>query len=399
MLRFFPFKVLQRHILWEVLRNFLLCASFLLSLMLLGRGIQMRNLMVNLDLSVLDFLSVLVFMAPMTLLLVIPLSCMLATFLSFLRMSTDREMVALRASGVSITQMLPAPLIFAVICCFFTGVISIHGIAWGVERFRSTVLELAQSKARLNMQPGVFNQDIAGITLYARTIDPLGNMTRIIFEDEKNKADSRTTILAPRGRMHTDERRGELIFDLQDGRMYKLDKGNVSILDFNEYIIRIDLSTLMQDKELSGLKPKEMSWEALQDAHQRYLAGEDITAGHRMEPEMQKRLSLPVACIILTLFSIPLAASFENAKKQIAIVLSMVSFLLYYVLFSVGVALAEGEMLPAAVAMWMPNVIFGVLAIWGLFLTSRERLPDVSSVTDKLKKKFFSRSRVIHDAS
>lgn len=64
--------------------------------------------------------------------LVIPIACMLSVFLTFLRMSTDRKLVALRAGGINIYQMLPAPLLFSVICMLLTLWVSLHWLAWGI---------------------------------------------------------------------------------------------------------------------------------------------------------------------------------------------------------------------------------------------------------------------------
>jgi lipopolysaccharide export system permease protein len=61
---------------------------------------------------------------------------MLAVFLTFLRMGTDLESVALRASGVSLYQMLPAPLVFCALCTAAACAVSFWGVAWGMENFR-----------------------------------------------------------------------------------------------------------------------------------------------------------------------------------------------------------------------------------------------------------------------
>lgn len=79
------------------------------------------------------------YMTPLFLMLVIPIACMLSVFLTFLRMSTDRELVALRAGGINIYQMLPAPLLFSVICMLLTLWVSLHWLAWGMGHFRETI--------------------------------------------------------------------------------------------------------------------------------------------------------------------------------------------------------------------------------------------------------------------
>lgn len=379
------FNTLQRRIFREVTRNFLFCATFLLIIVMIGRAVQMRDYFSRLNINGLEFVSLLVYISPLFMLIVIPLACMLSIFLTFLRMSTDRELVALKAGGVSVTQMVPAPLLFACICFFLTLLLSLYGISWGVDSFRSTVLHFARTKAQLNLQPGVFNQDIAGMTLFARQVDPeSGEMRQVIFEDTSRDENSRITIIAPVGSIVTDEAVGDLVFNLYNGKMYKLDKGNVSILNFREHTIRLSLAALFADDVLSELSPKEMSWEKLKQDMLSPPEGSNARYLSKVAIELQKRWSLPTACIVLALFAVPLACSFEGAKKQYGIVLALVAFLLYYSLYSAGISLSESGRLNHVVSIWFPNALFFVLGIVGLFITSREGAPSFTSIISTL---------------
>ena len=123
-------SLLQRQIFKEIANLFVLAVGVLLTLILISRAVQMRELFLGLDLGILDTVLLFGYMTPLFLMLVIPIACMLSVFLTFLRMSTDRELVALRAGGINIYQMLPAPLLFSVICIGWRG-------AWGISGKRS----------------------------------------------------------------------------------------------------------------------------------------------------------------------------------------------------------------------------------------------------------------------
>ena len=100
-------SLLQRQIFKEIANLFVLAVGVLLTLILISRAVQMRELFLGLDLGILDTVLLFGYMTPLFLMLVIPIACMLSVFLTFLRMSTDRELVALRAGGINIYQMLP----------------------------------------------------------------------------------------------------------------------------------------------------------------------------------------------------------------------------------------------------------------------------------------------------
>ncbi|MDL2209533.1 LPS export ABC transporter permease LptF [Desulfovibrio sp. OttesenSCG-928-O18] len=364
----------------ELAQSFMLCFVSLLTLILIGRGLQMRNLFLGLDLSGLDVALLFFYMVPMFMLIVVPFSCMISVFLSFLRMSTDRELVALKAGGVSLYQLIPAPLIFCFLCGLMNLFVSLYGVSWGMDNFRATVLDIANNRARIVVQPGVFNQDIFGLTLFARKVDPDSQrMYNIIFEDRTQEKKNRLTILAETGTITTEPHTGSILFTLKDGHIYRADGEQFGILGFDEYEVRLDLSKVFSGADIGEIRPKEMSWAALQQAYTQ-KEGPSERFILKVAVERQKRWALPVACAILGLFAMPLACMFEGVRRQMGVVLSLVMFLIYYSMFSLGISIAESGKITPALGLWFPNVFFALAGCVGLFLTAHERVPTFQSV-------------------
>lgn len=365
-----------------------MCVVAMLSLILISRGLQMRDLILGLDFSFADIALLFMFMMPMFLIMVLPISCMVSVFLSFLRMSTDRELVALKAGGISIYQMLRAPAVFSFLCMCLALFISLHVISWGMNNFRSTILHIANTRAKIVIQPGVFNRDIFGLTLFARQVDPVsGRLQQVIFEDSTQDDKSSITVLAPEGEIITDEEKGSLVFNMRNGRIYRVDDDNVSILEFGEYIVRLDLTKLFSSVDLGDVKPKEMSWDALVSMHMQKNAP-DVRFQNKVEVEIQKRWALPMACLILGVFALPLACAFEGVKRQLGIVLALVLFLLYYSFFSLGLSMGESGVLPPSIGLWTANVLFAFAAVVGLHLTNKERVPAFAGFIFQVKRRF-----------
>lgn len=365
-----------------------MCVFALMSLILISRGLLLRELFLGLEFSIADIGLLFFYMVPMFLIMVIPISCMVSVFLTFLRMSTDRELIALKAGGVSVYQMLRSPAVFSFLCMVLTLFISLHGIAWGTANFRSTILHIANTRAKLVVQPGVFNRDIFGLTLFARQVDPdTGALRQVIFEDTTQDEDSSITVLAPEGDIVTDHGRGALIFHLKNGRIYRVDGENVSIMDFEEYTVSLDISSLFSDIALNDIRPKDMAWNELV-AMDKEESAPNERYQRRVSVELQKRWSLPVACLVLGVFALPLACAFEGVKRQLGIVLALLLFLLYYSVFSVGLATGESGAVPPVVGMWAGNALFALAAATGLHLTYKERVPSISNFMHHLKKRF-----------
>ena len=389
-----PISLVQRYTIRELAQSFALCFVALLTLILVGRGLQMRNLFLGLDLSAFDAGMLFFYMIPMFMLIVVPFSCMLSVFLTFLRMSTDRELVALKAGGVSLYQLLPAPLIFCTLCALMNVAVSLYGISWGMNNFRSTILDIANNRARIVIQPGVFNQDIFGLTLFARQVNPdTQEMHNIIFEDRNQDKKNRLTVLAATGTIATEPATGSILFTLKDGHMYRADGQQFGILGFDRYEVRLDLSKLFSGVDLGEVRPKEMSWRDLQRVH----ASKDGSSERftlKVAVERQKRWALPAACIILGLFAMPLACMFEGVRRQMGVILSLVMFLVYYSIFSLGISIAESGKIAPALGLWLPNVFFALTGVLGMYLTVRERVPTVHTILMQIP---FFRKRLTSD--
>lgn len=367
-------KLLQVFIFKELVSLFCLSTVALLSLVLIGRGLQLREVFFGADLGFADILLLFFYLSPMFLFLIMPIAAMLSVFLTFLRINSDNELVALKASGISLKQLLPAPLLFCSLCTVLALLVSIFAVSWGMSSFRGTIMDIAQTRARLVLQPGVFNKDIPGITIFARKADLNTGQIRHVLVEDRTREKNSVVILAPKGSIVTDESRGEIIFKLLNGRLYRTADKQLSVMGFGEYEVRLDLSQLFKGVKLGGLAFKEMSWTQLENI----LSGEDQSSRWDDEDrgkvvvELHKRWVFPVACIVLGFFALPLACYFEGLNRQYGIIIILLMFLVYYSMVSFAMN-AIYSSVPVWLCMWAPNILF--LAGGGYFfrLTLKER--------------------------
>lgn len=379
-------SLLPRQIVREIAFLFILGTGVLLTLILISRAVQMRELFLGLNLGVLDTVLLFGYMTPLFLMLVIPIACMLAVFLTFLRMSTDRELIALRAGGISIYQLLPAPLLFSIFCTFLTLWVSLHWLSWGMGHFRSTILDIANTRARIVVQPGVFNTDFPNIVLFARQVDPTtGEMSQVLVDD-RSRPERNMIILAPYGRIDTDQERGELVFNLDKGQIYTSHDESSSVLSFTEYTVRLPLDSLFKSLDLGEVRPREMSWKQLSTITRAEALKVDVGYANKLDVERQKRWAYPTACLALTLFVLPLATAFEGLHRQTGLLLALGMFFIYYSLMSLGFSMGESGTLPPVIGLWAPNILFFILGLYGLWLSARERSPRIVELLARLRK-------------
>ena len=92
-------NLLQRRLFAEFSKVFILSLAILLLFILMGQAMRLRDMLLGLELGLVDTLRLFLYLTPSLLQYVLPVACMLAVFLTFLRMSSDRELIALKAGG------------------------------------------------------------------------------------------------------------------------------------------------------------------------------------------------------------------------------------------------------------------------------------------------------------
>jgi len=383
-------KIIHRQIFKEHLSLFLLIGSCLLGLILVGRMLQLREMLLSQNLGVFDVLRLFFYLSPVFLLMLTPIACMLSIFLTFLRMSADRELTALKASGVSLYQLLFAPLVFGSLCTLFSLYIALFGLSWGMEQFKHSLLEFARTKTKLSLQSGVFNQEFPGLTIYAQKVNLESGDIKFVFVQDKTNKGFTTTVIAPEGSVTTDAEKEQIKVVFKNGRIFRRVGETLDVLHFGSYAVRLPLGNMLRKMGFERTSPKELSFARLlaYDSDPELMKEFDQSRQLKVKVEIQKRLALPLACLILGLFSVPVACVFHAFKQQFGIVLALGVFLVYYSLLSVAESLGESQLVPAYIGVWIPNLLFLGVGLIFLRQAVRERIPGfVLWVLQKLRQR------------
>jgi len=382
-------KLLHKQIFFELLRLFGLTVSCLLGLILIGRMLQLRSLFLSQNIGFFNILQLFFFLMPFFLLLITPIATMLSVFLTFLRMSTDNELTALKANGVSLYKMLPAPILFCTLCTLFTFAISFWGLAWGMDMFKVKLYDFAKTHSKFALQPGVFNKEFPGITFYAHQVDnEKGELKFAFVRDESIKGTS-VIVTAPEARIVSTPETAEVKVIFNKGKIFRQDGDELNILKFGTYSVKLDLGKLLGGFNFTEQKAKDMTFERLSEIRRMPSSAPSASPRfyRKVDTEYFKRLTLPLGCLILGLFAIPIAYVFRGLKQQYGLVMAMGLFLVYYSMFSIGVSMGESGSIPPIYGLWLPNILYVLIALLGIKYANEERtLPVVDWITHMKSK-------------
>ncbi|MBU2494479.1 MAG: LptF/LptG family permease [Bacteroidetes bacterium] len=104
--------------------------------------------------------------------------------------------------------------------------------------------------------------------------------------------------------------------------------------------------------------------------------------------EIHKKYSIPVACIIFVLIGAPLGTMTRKGGFGVAAGVSLIFFLVYWAFLIGGEKLADRGLLSPFWGMWSANILLGILGIYFLIKSAKERVTiDFSYLQKFLPKK------------
>jgi len=375
-------RILTRYILREVLSHALL-GGVLFTFVLFMRDLgHILELLVRGSASLDAVARVFFYTLPTTLILTIPMTVLVGILLGLSRLSADSEITAMRAAGVGVLQ--------------FVGVVSIAaslGLGLGLvnslyvaPRSAAALLRLEDSlktqQAGFEVQPRVFYEDFKNYVLYVQDTRPGqgASLWRHVFlADLTDPATPRITtaedavVLPAAG--------NELRLHFRDGT-----KHEISPKDPNQYDISTfaETDTPIQTGAQEDLKLGHADTPLVAIPQTELWRQRNSPQGRTYLIEWNKRISYPVACIVLMLVGVPLGLSSRRGGKSTGFVLTVALVFVYYFFSSVGVAMAKQGKISPFIGVWAANVIFAVVGIFLLRQASRGESGAVAELARSL---------------
>ncbi len=358
-------KLLQRYILLDVGRSFLLTLAAL-TLLFLFAGVAAEA--VRRGLTPRQVLTVVPYVLPGMLPYTIPATLLFGVVLSFGRMAADSEIVACKAAGIHVVRLLQPVLLLAVLCCGVTWWALNEVIPTARQRMRAVLAEqledvvynvlrrdraITTSKLPCNIYVrGVRGKELIGATF--QRVDP--ETGEII------------TAYAERATMRVDFENRRIVVHMYDAEV-QVGKSSVKVAD--EHVFPIPLPEAATRRSDS---PRDMTYRTLRAAIRDLRAtlaeqhdshnSELIRRYRRLRAELHLRSVLALGSILFVLIGVPVAIIQARADVLSAFVSCFLPIVTtYYPLLLLGMNMGKEGITDPAVAMWFPNFLLGSAAI------------------------------------
>jgi len=359
-----PGKI-HRYIAGEIVTPFVLGLTVFTFVLLMGRMLRLAELMINKGVPFLDVFKLFAFLLPSFFVITVPLAFLLGILIGLGRLSGDSEVVAMKASGISLYAMLRPVMALATIVAILTAFLTLYAQPRGNFAFRHQVFEIAKNRADIGIQPRIFNDEFDGLVIYTNEVeDRSGIMKGVFISDERQEGKS-SVVVADSGRIIPDRDALTLTLRLEDGSIHRHVSGpensSYQIIQFASYDVLLDLGGQTGEGEDYRKKDKEMTLAELDAAIDK--ASSSLEA-NSYAVEKHQRFALPFAPFVFALIGVPLSIQSSRSGRGGGFALSLCVALIYYFLLATAKTIGEEGFLPAAVSMWIPNLVF---LLGGLF--------------------------------
>jgi len=348
------FSTLYRYISREILSPLLLGLVTFTFVLLMGRMLKLADMVVSKGVSLTDLLLLIAYLLPNFAMITIPMAVLLAVLLAFSRLSADSEVVAMKAGGISLYRLLPPALAIGALAYAAATLVSLYALPAGNVAFKKLLYHVIEARLNLNLKEQVFNSAIPGLVIYIdRNDEKSGRLSGIMINDERNPKEI-STIFAEMGSIASDQEKRKITLHLERGSIHQPgEKGKYRRLEFGEYDLSVDLS-----KSVKSFEKKEQDMTLAEIRANLGSGGVSRKLATEMKLELQRRFALPFACIIFAIVAIPLGIQNRRSGKAAGFTFSIAAILVYYIVQSFGRTLGEKELLPPALAIWLPNILF-----------------------------------------
>ena len=366
-------KILIRYLVREITIPFFISLLIFTGILFTTRILKLVELVVNKGVSVLSILKMLFFVLPSFFEVTVPMAFLLAILWGLGRLSTDREVIALKSCGISLLQMTRPLGLLTVVLLGSSFFLTLYVRPWSNAGLDQVFYDVAKTRATAGLKEKTFNKYSDGLVIYAEEIEPPGTILKGVMVANSRNPQLKETIFARTGLVVSNAQKRLLTLRLQDGTVHSTRQTEKSYqtTHFATYDVTLDMATLLAHMKEPHHSPKDMTTQELlgilaqnQDKSSQY---------NKALVEFHRRLALPFACVVFSLIALPLSLRTAWAHRSVGFGASLGIILLYYLLLTAGETFGKRGILSPAIALWIPNVVLGSIGSYLFYRVAQEK--------------------------
>jgi lipopolysaccharide export system permease protein len=358
---------LDRYILRQCLSVMIFVTAALSAAVWLAQSLRLVDLIVNRGMSIELFLYMALLILPRFFDIVLPIGAFIAVLFVFNRLTSESELVVMRASGLGPLVLARPVFVLASLAFLALMSLSVYFLPASNREFKDLQFEIRNRFVSAVLQEGAFTTVSDKLTIYIAGRTERGEVVGLVINDDRDPQQP-VTLLAERGAFANSPEGSRII--MVNGSRQRFDRatGKLSVLTFERYVL--DLATL-----------RDAPVVRFRDAQERFLGGllwppNEVDAATRDNflVEFHHRLTVPLS--VFSFVMIPLACLLPgefSRRGQLNRVLLAIGLAFLFQALDLGANTLATRHAEAIPLMYLIDLLpfalgFGILASGGIKL-------------------------------
>jgi lipopolysaccharide export system permease protein len=356
-------KILDRYMIGELLVPFLAgTATFTLLFMSMDTLFRVANMLVK-GQSLWQAADYLLSTLPSVLVLTFPMAVLLACLMAFGGLSSNSELVALKAGGIGFFRVALPGMVLALLISIGSYVLNEKVVPEATYRAHNIFIEDV-SNQNPALRENISLRDVLSNgterRIFARKLDP---QSGIMYD---------VTIQSFENGMRTEEVYAQrVVWQNDHWLMYNVNSYQYNAQQSVENWSRsasalLSVTQSPMDIARRERMPEEMSRGELRERIADIDSSRDGLHDKTYNQYVliyNEKLAIPFTCFVFAMLGMPLGVRPQRTSAGMGLGISLVFILFYYLLMTLSHALGENSVLPASFAAWLPNTVFGGLGV------------------------------------
>ena len=352
-------RILRTYLIAEHAAPFFVTMAGLTAVLLVGNIVKFADLVISKGVSLLDVLRLLLYLIPYMLSFTVPMACLIAMVLAFGRLSTDYELIAMRASGVAPIRLVFPMLLVGVVISTLLLIVNDRVVPKSRLAFRRQLKAIGVKQPTAYLEAGTFIKDFPPYVIFVYQVEGQRLLNVRIYEPQA--AGPTRTIIADRGEFEPSADRRGVQLKLYDGTVDEWDPKNPGSFykaTFGTYTM--NLRSDRDDPQRLRKKLGEMTLKELAAERGRLNAQGIETLPASLE--LNRRVAAAFAALLFVLFGLALGLRLHHHERLISYVWVLGIFMGYYLgTIGMNAVVLKGWLAPW-LAMWVPNLVGGLIS-------------------------------------
>ena len=357
-------KTIHRYILRECFWPFLIGAFFFTFVFIVERLPKLVELYAEKGTPFLIVFQLFIYTLPFTAALTIPMGVLFGVLLAFERMSSNSEIIAMRASGVSILSIFKPVLLFGILITLVMFWFTNYVMPETNHRYKNLWREALLSNPSIGLRDRIFTEisDTRGekrkISMLNTSEDGQHMESVFIYEYNEGMDDIKITY-AQAGHWENNEPNSPLVtLVLTNGMTIGLNLSELEKLDhlkFENFTLNIFNETVdYSPTAIRGLR-EVSAFDIRKQIQEKIEKKQVVTPQYYVE--YHKKFSIPFICLIFVLVGMPLGITFKRGGKGMSMGTAVVIIFIYYGLLMGMETFGKRGKIDPSLSMWLPNII------------------------------------------